>query len=109
MTDATVEADLDDAAAARAAEELDPRFLALLPSNDKRRVAFERKVARELAEHAAKERAACAAEVPPTPAQCRVVLRTAVQKHADLTHRLSELTKAVPKAESAVFAARTGV
>jgi hypothetical protein len=36
-------------------------------------------------------------------------LRAAIQNHGDLTQRLVELTKAVPKAESAVFAARSGV
>jgi chromosome segregation ATPase len=39
----------------------------------------------------------------------RAALRTAIQKHTDLTRRFAELTKAVPKAESAVFAARSGV
>jgi hypothetical protein len=87
----------------------DPRSAMLLPSNDPRRIALQEAVAKELAERDAEAAAARAAEIPLTSAQCRAALRVAVQKHADLTHRLAELTKAVPKAESAVFAARTGV
>jgi hypothetical protein len=87
----------------------DDRSAALLPSNDPRRIALQERVAKELAERAEEAAAARAAEIPPTSAQCRAALRVAVQKHADLTHRLTELTKAVPASDAAVMQARRNV
>jgi hypothetical protein len=88
----------------------DPRSVMLLPSNDPRRIAFEAAVAERLrVDGEAHAAAGLAAEPVRSAADCRAALRAAVAKHADLTQRLAELTKAVPKAESAVFAARTGV
>jgi len=87
----------------------DPRSAMLLPSNDPRRVAFEAKVAQELAARAVKEAAARAAEVPPSPADCRAALRTAVARHGNLTRRLRDLTKALPAADTSVVQARRAV
>jgi hypothetical protein len=92
----------EDGAAVAAAEELDPRFLALLPSNDPRRIAFEAAVAKELAERDGE--AAAEPEVEP-----RAALRAAITKHNAAADRLAELTKAVPKAEDAIVAARSAV
>ena len=84
----------------------DPRSVMLLPSNDKRRIEFEAQVAEKLRADREAHAARLAAEPKIEP---RAALRAAIQKHADLAHRLTELTKAVPKAESAIFAARSGV
>jgi hypothetical protein len=86
--------------------EIDLRAAELYGPNDPRlRAAIEALEAKQRADREA-EAARVAAEPKIEP---RIALRTAVQKHADLTQRIAELTKAVPKAESAVFAARTGV
>jgi len=87
----------------------DPRSAMLLPSNDPRRIALQEAVAKELAERDAEAAAARAAEIPLTSAQCRATLRVAIQKHANLTQRLAELTKAVPQADASVVQARRAV
>src|SRR6516225_11604802 len=87
----------------------DPRSVMLLPSNDPRRIAFEAAVAERLRVDREAHAARLAAEPVRSAADCRTALRGAIQKHIDLTRRFAELTKAVPKAEGAVFAARTGV
>ena len=52
----------------------DPRSAMLLPSNDPRRIALQEAVAKQLAERDAAEAAriaACKAEPPRSPAECR--------------------------------------
>jgi hypothetical protein len=85
------------------------RSAMLLPSNDPRRIAFEAAVAERLRADREAHAARIAAEPVHSAADCRAALRAAIQKHVDLTQRLADLVRAVPKAESAVFAARTGV
>jgi hypothetical protein len=92
--------------------DLDPRAVMLLPSNDPRRLAFEAQVAEKLRADRETEDAHIAvrkAEPSRSAADCRAALRAAIEKHQAVARRLADLTKAVPKAESAVFAARSGV
>src|SRR5258707_5799398 len=101
-----------EAEAARIAatpEELDPRALALLPSNDPRRIRFQAEAAQRLQEAEARHAAAQKAELPPSAADCRTALRLAVKEHTDLKRCLAELTKALPKADVAVYAAKAAV
>src|SRR5260370_18281731 len=92
-----------EAEAARIAatpEQLDPRALALLPSNDPRRIRFQAEAAQRLQEAEAAHAAAQKAEPQPDP---RVALRLAVKEHTDLKRRLAELTKALPKPDVPVY------
>jgi hypothetical protein len=88
------------------AVEFDLRAAELYGPNDPRlRAAIEALEARQRA-----EREAHAARIAAEPkVEPRTALRTAVQKHADLTHRLAELTKAMPAADAAVMQARRAV
>src|SRR5260221_8394276 len=95
-----------EAEAARIAatpEELDPRALALLPSNDPRRIRFQAEAAQRLQEAEAAHAAARAAELPPSAANCRTALRAAVAKYDAAKRRLADLTRAMPQAENAAM------
>src|SRR5262249_4764205 len=89
--------------------DLDPRAIMLLPSNDARRIAFEAAVAEQLkAEREAEAARKAERKAEPSAVDCRAALAQAITKRNAAAGRLADLVRAVPKAEAAVFTARTG-
>jgi len=79
----------------------DPRSAMLLPSNDPRRIALQEAVAKQLAERDAAEAAriaACKAEPPRSPAECRAALAQVIAAQTEAEQALAKARAAQSQA-----------